>query len=454
MNKENHVNGLSLRNLSRILMICTFVVTVFLVASLFLLTSSYRKVEKSNKELLTLVSSANDLEYASDLLTEQVRYYVATKEEKYYRAYFKEVNETKSRERALATIKESVDDSDAVSNLESSLNESIELMNTEYYAFRLVIETSGFDINEYTEVKDVVLTDDDKALSADEAQKKAIDLVFSAEYNGSKDRIEAGVTNCIDKLFELSDATLSTSNNRLVAIMVLQQLMISLLVIFLVIDFVVIYYKLVLPLDHSIEAIIQGHDLKVEGVKEFKTLSKVYNDTKQINETNKDRLTYEVEHDKLTGLYNRNGYDSLFHRLNLENTAYVLIDIDNFKKINDRYGHAIGDKVLRKVGNVLRKYFRSDDYLCRIGGDEFAVLLSDCSKDIADQLKEKGNKINVVLQTKEGELPPVSLSIGVAFGDEHDDTDSLFKKADKALYETKNTGRNGVTVFSSNPNEN
>ena len=167
MNKENHVNGLSLRNLSRILMICTFVVTVFLVASLFLLTSRYRKVEKSNKELLTLVSSANDLEYASDLLTEQVRYYVATKEEKYYRAYFKEVNETKSRERALATIKESVDDSDAVSNLESSLNESIELMNTEYYAFRLVIETSGFDINEYTEVKDVVLTDDDKAIATD-----------------------------------------------------------------------------------------------------------------------------------------------------------------------------------------------------------------------------------------------------------------------------------------------
>ena len=73
---------------------------------------------------------------------------------------------------------------------------------------------------------------------------------------------------------------------------------------------------------------------------------------------------------------------------------------------------------------------------------------------IGEAAIEKTKKLNLVLQTKDGELPPVSLSIGVAFGNEHDDTDSLFKKADKALYQTKRDGRNGVTVFGSENKEN
>ena len=229
--------------------------------------------------------------------------------------------------------------------------------------------------------------------------------------------------------------------------MILQQLMITFLIAFLLVSIIVIYFKVVLPLDHGVELILQDNDLKVEGVKEYRMLSKAYNVMKEKNQSNKERLTYEVNHDMLTGLYNRHGYDYLFHNLNLESTAYILIDVDNFKKINDKYGHAVGDKVLKKVGNVLRKNFRSDDYLCRIGGDEFAVLLSDCTEDFAEQLIGKTKKLNVVLQTKDGELPPVSLSVGIAFGNEHDDTDSLFKKADKALYQTKREGRSGVTVF-------
>ena len=125
----------------------------------------------------------------------------------------------------------------------------------------------------------------------------------------------------------------------------------------------------------------------------------------------------------------------------------MLIDVDNFKKINDIYGHAVGDKVLKKVSSTLKKYFRNDDYLCRIGGDEFAVLLVNCGKEFADQLKEKSQSINITLQVKEEDVPPVSISIGLAFGEKNDNTDTLFRKADTALYNTKKQGRSGISIF-------
>lgn len=453
--KEKKSKGLSIKSMNAFFAIGTTIIAVALVISLFVITNKYRAVEKSSREVITLSNSANDLEVASDYLTEQVRLFAVTGEKAYYDNYFNEANVTKRRDNALKIIKDNFDNEDeAVTNLEKALNESNALMETEFHSFRLVIASFGYDVNEFTEVKDYELSAEEIALSNSDKQTKAINLVFNNEYNESKEIIETNVKNSVKKVIEISNEILNDNDSSLITMMVLQQVMIAILIAFLIVSFLVIYFRVVLPLDHGVELILQGNDLKVEGVKEYRMLSKAYNVMKEKNQSNRERLTYEVEHDNLTGLYNRHGYDSLYHNLNLESTAYILIDVDNFKKINDKYGHAVGDKVLKKVGNVLRKHFRSDDYLCRIGGDEFAVLLSDCSPDVADQLAEKTKKLNLVLQTKDGELPPVSLSIGVAFGNEHDDTDSLFKKADKALYQTKRDGRNGVTVFGSENKEN
>lgn len=442
--------GLSLKIIIRVMAIITGVITICLIISLFLLTNTNRRVNELKEDFLKLEKSANDLEQASDYLTEQVRYYVVTGEDNYYHEYFREVNETKRRENALDSIRNNIDDVNAATKLERALNESNSLMNTEFYAFRLVIESLNGNIDNYQEVKDVVLSDADLALSNEQKKTKAIELVFSQEYNNSKDTIEANVNNCIDQIIDISNQAVEKANKSLIAIITIQQILIFSLVIILFVEFFTIYYELILPLNRGSELILQGKNLRVEGFKEYRILSQVYNETKKRDDKNKDILTYEVEHDKLTGLYNRNGYDALYPKLNLKNTAYVLIDIDNFKKINDRYGHAVGDKVLKKVGTVLKKYFRSDDYLCRIGGDEFAILLADCNSEIASQLRDKGERINLVLQAKEGEIPSITLSIGVAFGDEHDDTDSLFKKADKALYQTKRSGRSGITIFNNN----
>ena len=444
---DKKYKGLSLRTITRIMIIITSVIAICLLVFAFLIINKYREYQKSSEEFVALESSANNLEQASDYLTEQGRYFVVTGEDRYYHAYFEEVFTTKRREIALETINNNISDEETKQKLATALNESNKLMDTEYYAFRLVIDSINGDISKYPEVKDVVIDAADSALSNDAKRAKAINLMLNQNYNDAKDRIEQNVNGCIESIIKLSNEQLKKSNRSFVVFVTVQQILFFLLVMIVVADFLVAYYKLILPLENGAKLIQEGKNLKVEGAKEYQILSEIYNETKERDEKSKDILTYEVEHDKLTGLYNRHGYDTLYHRLNLENTAYVLVDIDNFKKINDRYGHAVGDRVLKKVGNVLKKYFRSEDYLCRIGGDEFAILLGDCNSDIANQLKEKGERINLVLQSKEGGVPPITLSIGVAFGDEHDDTDSLFRKADTALYQTKSNGRNGITIF-------
>ena len=93
-------------------------------------------------------------------------------------------------------------------------------------------------------------------------------------------------------------------------------------------------------------------------------------------------LNFKASHDELTGAYNRSGYELLLSSIDLGSTTMMLFDVDNFKTINDTYGHEVGDKVLTRLVQVLKKNFRFDDYICRIGGDEFVVFIE--AADAAD----------------------------------------------------------------------
>ena len=109
------------------------------------------------------------------------------------------------------------------------------------------------------------------------------------------------------------------------------------------------------------------------GSYEFRYLAKTYNKMYEAFKQSIENLNYEASHDSLTGVYNRAGYDVVKQSLDLKSTAVLIIDADNFKKINDMYGHLVGDQVLKKIEDALRAAFRSEDYICRVGGDEFWV---------------------------------------------------------------------------------
>ncbi|MDW5328074.1 putative bifunctional diguanylate cyclase/phosphodiesterase [Plantactinospora sp. KLBMP9567] len=165
-----------------------------------------------------------------------------------------------------------------------------------------------------------------------------------------------------------------------------------------------------------------------------------------------DELAYLAEHDPLTGLPNRRALTARMSKLTAAGgpaaAALLLIDIDNFKDINDLRGHAIGDEVLRLLARLLPNHLPAEAVLGRLGGDEFAVLLPDCDADRA--LAIGAGLCDLVARTPlavRGEPLRVTLSIGAAPLDTADDDTLLLAHADLALYQAKGEGRNRARLF-------
>ncbi|MCX7786769.1 MAG: GGDEF domain-containing protein [Spirochaetes bacterium] len=154
--------------------------------------------------------------------------------------------------------------------------------------------------------------------------------------------------------------------------------------------------------------------------------------------------------DSLTGLYNRLKIDEV-----LEITLYaakrygrtfslLLIDIDHFKNVNDRFGHLVGDKVLKQMTEVFRSQIRKTDHLGRWGGEEFLIVAEDTDLQAAGQLAEKLRK--AVESAFFPEVGTVTISLGVATWRDSDDRITIVQRADNALYKAKESGRNQIVV--------
>lgn len=165
------------------------------------------------------------------------------------------------------------------------------------------------------------------------------------------------------------------------------------------------------------------------------------------------RYKKESTKDFLTGLYNTRQFDKIlnlaFERAleNKEKLSCLMVDIDHFKKVNDTYGHAVGDIVLKELAHILKKNCRIVDVVGRIGGEEFCVLLFDCPKD---QTFEIAWGINKAVQKHEFHIGNdkfinITVSIGVAiYPDTTPNLENIKEKADMALYKAKHSGRNKV----------
>ncbi|XYQ56512.1 sensor domain-containing diguanylate cyclase [Pectobacterium carotovorum] len=163
------------------------------------------------------------------------------------------------------------------------------------------------------------------------------------------------------------------------------------------------------------------------------------------------RLEQMATTDKLTGLMNRQAFDYLFLRLGAKNAlrhkslSILLIDIDHFKRINDQYGHNVGDFVLQGVSALLSSNTRSSDQSCRWGGEEFVILLDDCDINAAQQRAEAlRHSIEIAqIPCREGTIQ-VTVSCGVAEYRAGETLSMLINRADIALYQAKQQGRNRV----------
>lgn len=291
--------NLKIRTLGNWSLGITAVLALLCIAMSILGFRKYEVLQSSTRDYIACEAAAQRFQTGSDTLTRQVRLAAATGEQTYIDAYFEEANVTRSRETALADLSALHGGEDAVTSLEQALSASMDLMQTEYYAMRLVEEAIRTPAAQWPR---------------ELLNRRSFDQILS--------------------LYE------------------------------------------------------------------------------------KDRSSF----------------------------ALILADVDVFKQINDTCGHDTGDRILKRVAALLHTTFRSTDYVCRIGGDEFAVIMVDMSRELYYTITNKIAEINGLLAVPEDGLPAVSLSAGVAFSDENGFCGSLFRAADSALYTAKAHGRCGCSV--------
>lgn len=165
-----------------------------------------------------------------------------------------------------------------------------------------------------------------------------------------------------------------------------------------------------------------------------------------------EELRTQANRDTLTGLLNRRGYDAAVQRvitdarLFNENFQLMVIDLDEFKAVNDTAGHEAGDWVLQKVAEIMLEHTRETDYCCRLGGDEFVVLLLNCPIKRAEIIAQN-IAADIAQMHKEKNIVQVTASIGItALRDDDEDEQDILRRADKAAYKAKNAGRNQIII--------
>ena len=167
------------------------------------------------------------------------------------------------------------------------------------------------------------------------------------------------------------------------------------------------------------------------------------------------RLKVMAEHDELTGVFNRYSFNELAgSALNYcnrtdQDVSLILFDLDNFKAINDTYGHQIGDWVLKETVNACKKISRNNDIIGRYGGEEFTILLPGCNENKAVELAEKYRKaVHAISTAATGFDFEVSASFGLcpSLSKKHT-LQEMIKLADEAMYQAKNNGRNQVRAY-------
>ena len=440
-------NGISHRIVHLWLIIIIIIFSGTVVFATIRMTDNFLDITEASDQSSELQKAAHELMNASDYLTEQVQRFTINGDVCFMEQYFTEAFESRRREEAISKMAMDSRTDAALSQLQVAMDNSVELMELEYYAMRLVIEAKGY--TDYPEILDsVTLKEEDKALSDQEKIRLATELVLSDEYYEQKDRIRKGMQDSLDELDKLAK---SIEESELASL----KRELRIIHIAILIEAILIFYLIWLTTKLSIEPILKAvgqikEDLPIseDGSNEFRYLANAYNKMYEKNKSSFENLSFKVSHDELTGAYNRAGYDLLLSSIELDSTYMMLLDVDDFKQFNDTYGHETGDKILVKVVTVLKRVFRDDDCICRIGGDEFVVLLRHSGNIQNSLIKAKLEQINKDLRNTDDGLPAVSISVGIMNGKDVTDAKQFFEMTDKAMYESKKQGK-GTYTFQS-----
>ncbi len=176
-----------------------------------------------------------------------------------------------------------------------------------------------------------------------------------------------------------------------------------------------------------------------------KELNRAKHRLQELSET----LIYQATHDALTGVLNKGAITKMAkEQLEACDFVIILFDIDHFKKVNDQYGHAVGDTVLDLVARLVEKNIKRKDHIGRFGGEEFMILLNDTPPDICLEFAEnlRGIIERTKLEADEFEVA-VTVSMGLSFCRKGESFKEVYNRVDRLLYRAKHEGRNRIESF-------
>lgn len=443
--------GVYMRKISRVETVVALVLAVLLAYILMRGNREFQTLQTVTEQYIECENAAKQLQDGSDYLTEQVRLYAMTRQTKYRDLYFEEAEVTRRREIALESLRGYFEGTRTFELLETALDCSEELMNTEYYSMRLVAEATDPDPATWPKaIQEVTLTPEDAAMSKAEKLRRAQTMVCDDQYQQARTEIVGDVSTCMESLISETQERQEKASGIFTMTYRGMEAGVAVLILLMLFSCWMMRKLVVEPLNCYDESIRKGTLFPEMGAEELRHLAHTYNTVFEENQASQMLIRHEAEHDGLTDLLNRNSFDKLEQVYNNGTCPYALIivDVDVFKSVNDTYGHAVGDEILKKIALLLKNAFRSIDYVCRIGGDEFAIIMVQMTSDLKYTIEDKVAWINEQLADPTDGLPVVSLSVGVAFTDREDPGESIFKDADKALYQVKEHGKHGCGFYS------
>lgn len=442
--------GISIRILNSILTAITASVFAAILIISFHIDKRFNSVESALDKFIVCQTSSKIVKESANYLTEQARLFVMTHNPVYAEAYLKEKNTDRGRETALENLQKvcTVDDL-AYQRLQVAQSQAENLINIEVYALKLIYEAYKETIQEIPEeIKNLNLRTSDKGKSSDYLKKLAVDTLFGDGYLIYKKRVDVNCDLTIKNIEEEIKQELNMNYTILGYKLKHLRQALSLLFIATLVTFLTFEFLVLRTLSKFKNSMENDQRLDITGSSEFRYFADTYNKIYDIKARNEKELLFNAEYDALTGILNRRAFDQICERCQKENDklALLLIDMDNFKYINDTFGHTGGDIALKTLAQHLKSTFRKNDYVCRIGGDEFAVVLRSLKASANDAIINKVRFINELLKDIEGGISPVSISVGAAIS-EAGYTPDLYQKADQALYFVKSNGRKGCKIY-------
>jgi diguanylate cyclase (GGDEF)-like protein len=444
----NKERGIRIKTFNFLTIIVSAVLYVILLYETFSMSGKYQNLIDTMQKYQTCEEDADLLDEASAYLTEQARLYVMNLNPEYMDAYFAELQDECRREQAMEALQDYHLRDEIYAALQNAFECSNRLAEREIYAMELAAASVEYDMSAFLEeFPELVLDEADASLAPEEMQEKARGLLFDAEYLAAKAEIQSYISEALSPILEETQQESHGYGEGLKHAILQERIALGVLFLSDALMFIFIMLLIGRPLKIFVQRIQEEKQLDVIGGREFQYLANTYNQMYFQNIAYREMLERKAERDALTGIMNRGAFDQTAGLLQGKEQpiALLVVDIDNFKLINDTYGHKTGDQILQKVARLLHGSFRSSDSVARFGGDEFAVIMSEMTKECHQIIRKKVEGMNTILQHPDDGLPPVSLSIGIAYGDGY--SQKLFEEADAALYEVKRNGRCGCALY-------